>query len=416
MPALASHRKPRSRTTRTFGTHSPAVGVTTAALASVTTLLSSQSAGASVPVQPTVEEVQRKVDDLYRQAGNTATQQYTKANEATDRQRRTVDGIFDGAAGRAQAVNETRRALGDHTAAPSRPGTAGTAGASRASGTAGAPGTPGTPGTPRTIGPAAALVFADDPRSFTDRTQVRDRIAEQRHQAFTDLPTQRVAAAELRVEAAKGSESLAASPASLRSSKQAVQRKLAEARALLSQLTAEERARPEVPTQREAEAGTGEQTQVRAVVEAACGPRQREAREQEQRGRREARPPGEGGHDGASTTKADKVVAFARAQIGKPYVRGATGPSSYDCSGLTQAAWKAAGVDLPRTTWEQAEVGTRVPTDELRRGDLVFFHDDSSHVGIYQGDGMMIHASKPGTNVREESIFFMPIHGVVRPA
>lgn len=110
------------------------------------------------------------------------------------------------------------------------------------------------------------------------------------------------------------------------------------------------------------------------------------------------------------------MLAFARAQIGKPYVWGASGPSSYDCSGLTQAAWREAGVTLPRTTWDQVEVGTRVATSDLKPGDLVFFYDDISHVGVYKGDGMMIHAPKPGANVREESIYSMPIYGSVRPA
>ncbi|MEU3072499.1 C40 family peptidase, partial [Streptomyces laurentii] len=103
-------------------------------------------------------------------------------------------------------------------------------------------------------------------------------------------------------------------------------------------------------------------------------------------------------------------------QIGKPYVWGATGPSSYDCSGLTQAAWRAAGVTLPRTTWDQVKVGTRVATADLQPGDLVFFYDDISHVGIYIGGGKMIHAPKPGAYVREESIYYMPIYGSVRPA
>ncbi|GHC69846.1 hypothetical protein GCM10010349_44970 [Streptomyces flavofungini] len=110
------------------------------------------------------------------------------------------------------------------------------------------------------------------------------------------------------------------------------------------------------------------------------------------------------------------MIAFAEKQMGKPYVWGATGPGSYDCSGLTQAAWKTAGISLPRTTWDQVKVGTTVPTSKAKPGDLVFFYDDISHVGIYIGDGKMIHAPKPGANVRVESIYYMPIHSVVRPA
>ena len=110
---------------------------------------------------------------------------------------------------------------------------------------------------------------------------------------------------------------------------------------------------------------------------------------------------------------------FAKAQEGKPYVWGATGPDSYDCSGLTQAAWKAAGISLPRTTWDQVEFGTTVALSDIQPGDLVFFYDDISHVGLYLGDGMMIHAPKPGAYVREESIYYdgkSSIHSVVRPA
>ena len=123
--------------------------------------------------------------------------------------------------------------------------------------------------------------------------------------------------------------------------------------------------------------------------------------------------------DSSYATKADKALAFARAQIGKPYVWGAVGPGSYDCSGLTQAAWKAAGVTLPRTTYDQVNAGTTVPLSQAQPGDLVFFYDDVTHVGIYIGNGMMIHAPKPGTYVREESIFYdgeSAIHSVVRPA
>ncbi|MGY4992811.1 NlpC/P60 family protein [Streptomyces sp. 900105245] len=118
-------------------------------------------------------------------------------------------------------------------------------------------------------------------------------------------------------------------------------------------------------------------------------------------------------------TKAEKAIAFARAQLGRPYVSGASGPGSYDCSGLTQAAWRAAGVTLPRAARDQAVAGTPVALADARPGDLVFFHEDSSHVGLYTGDGAMIHAPEPGAYIREE-----PVHrggeglvrGVVRPA
>ncbi|QMV12189.1 peptidoglycan endopeptidase [Streptomyces lincolnensis] len=115
--------------------------------------------------------------------------------------------------------------------------------------------------------------------------------------------------------------------------------------------------------------------------------------------------------------KVVKVVDFARAQIGKPCLSGAAGPGAYDCSGLTQAAWKAAGVALPRTPQAQASVGTVIPLTELREGDLVFFHDDLSHVGVYTGNGMMVHAPGPGSSIREEPVLSVgesAIRGAVR--
>ncbi|WP_330464936.1 C40 family peptidase [Streptomyces longwoodensis] len=119
------------------------------------------------------------------------------------------------------------------------------------------------------------------------------------------------------------------------------------------------------------------------------------------------------------TAKADKAVAFARAQLGKPCVWGAKGPGSYDCSGLTQAAWTAAGLPLPRATADQAGAGTPVELADLRPGDLIFFFDGLRHTGLYTGDGLMIHAPGPGAFVSEESIFHAgedAIRCAVRPA
>ncbi|MET7730186.1 NlpC/P60 family protein [Streptomyces sp. NPDC005402] len=118
-------------------------------------------------------------------------------------------------------------------------------------------------------------------------------------------------------------------------------------------------------------------------------------------------------------SKVIQVLAFARSQIGKPCVWGAAGPGSYDNSGLVQAAWKVAGVSLPRTCVGQASTGTAVPLYAMQPGDLVFFHDDFSHVGLCTGNGMMIHAPGPGASIREESIYPTGesiIRGAIRPA
>ncbi|MFJ3306565.1 C40 family peptidase [Streptomyces sp. NPDC086549] len=126
-----------------------------------------------------------------------------------------------------------------------------------------------------------------------------------------------------------------------------------------------------------------------------------------------------GAAESAYAGKAMKALAFARAQIGKPCVWGAMGPGSYDCSSLTQAAWRAAGVELPRTAAEQAGAGTPVTTADIQVGDLIVFFDNASHVGFSTGNGMMIHAPGPGAFIREESIYGAgetAIHRVIRPA
>ncbi len=126
-----------------------------------------------------------------------------------------------------------------------------------------------------------------------------------------------------------------------------------------------------------------------------------------------------GGSPGAARapdTRAARAVAFAYAQLGKPYVWGATGPAGYDCSGLTQAAWAAAGVALPRTTYTQIDAGTRVPRDRLAPGDLVFYYAGLSHVALYVGDGLVIHAPRPGDPVGLAPVGGMPFAGAARPA
>ncbi|MER7926395.1 C40 family peptidase [Streptomyces sp. NPDC096057] len=214
---------------------------------------------------------------------------------------------------------------------------------------------------------ASGFRLADIPPDYFEQTQLMNRLAMRRRNAGEAYATGQPTAGSPGAPGDTRSD--------LGTAKATVQKKLITARELLTRLTAQE--------QQQAETAKGTPS------------------------------------DASYATKAAKAIAFARAQVGKPYVWGATGPGSYDCSGLTQAAWKATGVTLPRATTDQADAGTTVPLAEAQPGDLVFFHDDSSHVGVYVGDGMMIHAPKPGAYVREESVHYdgtAVIHSVVRPA
>ncbi|NUS27623.1 MAG: glycoside hydrolase [Streptomyces sp.] len=384
---MASHAKPRPAGTRVAGIRTPALA--TAALTSVALLSQTATAAPSTDDKPSLEEVEKKVDDLYRQA-ESATEKYNSAKEKTAQQREQVDTLLDDVAKRTQKLNEAREELGSFAAAQYRTG-------------ASAPDT-------------ATFLLADTPQDYFDQTQLMGRMTDRQKGAVDDYVSAQSATMKKRQEATKSLETLTESQSDLKTAKATVQRKLSDARELLSQLTAEEKARL---------AAIEKKKQEEAARKAAELAEQQKAAEQ--KAAQEAAATQEAGSgsssqtstDSSYATKADKALAFARSQVGKPYVWGATGPDSYDCSGLTQAAWNAAGISLPRTTYDQVNFGTTVSLANARPGDLVFFYDDVSHVGIYIGNGMMIHAPKPGAYVREESIYYdgeSAIHSVVRPA
>ena len=114
-------------------------------------------------------------------------------------------------------------------------------------------------------------------------------------------------------------------------------------------------------------------------------------------------------------SKGAKALAFAKRQLGDRYRYGGTGPNSWDCSGLTQRSWKAAGKKIPRTSQAQSRFGKKVKKSKLKKGDLVFFYSGKSHVGIYAGKGKVIHASRPGKPVAYIKMKYMPYAGARRP-
>ncbi|MCK8677216.1 C40 family peptidase [Streptomyces lichenis] len=378
MPALASHRKPRSRTLPVLHGSSPAaVGVTTAAALASVALISSQSAtAATAPPSgrtptagaPSPEEVSAKVDDLYRQAGG-------------------------GDTGRTAAVRSGATAVG--TAPAERP-------ADRV--------------TDRIDDRTADHVID---RIDTPPPRAEDRLPD----AWTAPCPGDVRAGTVRDEAGCGEEDRTggvAAETAPRVVKERSQSRLAQARLLLVRAAAERTPATGIPATGIPALGTPVEPRSTAVLAAA---RQLSVVPPSPPVAPVTAPAAPAAHaTGSLGSEAARVVAFAEAQLGKPYVPGAAGPSSYDCSGLVRAAWKAAGVELPRDAGAQALAGTPVAMGQMRAGDLVFFHGGGAgpgpggHVGIYKGDGMMIHAPGPGAGVREESVFSMPIHGSVRPA
>ncbi|KRA37421.1 MULTISPECIES: C40 family peptidase [unclassified Nocardioides] len=113
--------------------------------------------------------------------------------------------------------------------------------------------------------------------------------------------------------------------------------------------------------------------------------------------------------------RAAVAIKYALAQVGDSYVYGAAGPNAWDCSGLMMVAWGQAGVGLPHSSRAQAGSGARVSKSDLQPGDLVFYYSPISHVGMYIGNGMIVHAANPGAGVKVSSVDEMPYSGAVRP-
>ena len=365
---MATHRKARSALLSAPGPRT-AVGLTTAALATVTLLSETASATpATGQPKPSIAQVKAKVDALMHQA-EVATEHYDGAKAQTDQQTAKVNRLLAQAARKTEQLNDSRRALGQYAAAQYRQG--------------------GDLTTTR-------YLMSDDPQDLADNAHLTEVLSKRQRQAVEDFRVQQAAATQQRIEAAKSLATLTAQQGRLKAAKSDVQTKLAAAQKLLNSLNAEEKKRlAELAAKQEAE----------ARQKAAALAAQQKAKEQASLTT----------HTSVNSSVADQAIAFARQQLGKPYVWGATGPDSYDCSGLTQAAYKAAGITLPRTTWDQVNVGTRVSESNLQPGDLIFFYSDDSHVGLYIGNGEMIHAPHTGTVVKIAPITEMPFYAAVRP-
>ncbi|MET9569898.1 C40 family peptidase [Streptomyces virginiae] len=127
-------------------------------------------------------------------------------------------------------------------------------------------------------------------------------------------------------------------------------------------------------------------------------------------------PQGTGTVSAPATGSAAAVVNFARAQVGKAYVMGGTGPSSFDCSGLVQAAYRQAGISLPRMSQAQSSAGTSVSLNALQPGDILYWGSKGSayHVALYVGGGKFVGAQNPSTGIVERSLSYDRPTGAVR--
>jgi len=125
-------------------------------------------------------------------------------------------------------------------------------------------------------------------------------------------------------------------------------------------------------------------------------------------------PPGDVAPPGGGNPAAGTIIQAALSRIGSPYSWGGSGPNAFDCSGLVMWSFQQVGISLPHSSQALAQGGQPVSTDQMQPGDLLTYYSDASHVGIYIGDGMMVHASTYGTPVRVAPVNNAPIHNVRR--
>jgi cell wall-associated NlpC family hydrolase len=292
-----------------------------------------------------------QLDQLNREADQ-LVEQYNQSNEALKRIRRSLKGLQTQASGAEADVRKLQAVLGARASAAYVQG-AGSA--------------------------VAAVLGSDDPAAAIARVQVLELLAANDGDLMDQLGVAGKALGERQRDLVAAEKAQAAEVDRLAAKKAEVERAADKTRALLARMRAADRSsvpsRPSAPV---------------------------------------APPPSGGGGGGGGGGSAAAVVAYVRAQVGKPYCYGGSGPGCFDCSGLTMMAWRQAGVSLPHSSASQYSVGRRVSAGELQPGDLIFYYSPISHVSVYIGNGQRISATHTGDYVRVQSLG-SSIVGFARP-
>ncbi len=327
------------------------VTVLSAAAATAAAAFSAAPADAEPHDTPSVTATRAKVDHLYELAEK-ATERFNEADERAGELREQVRQTQDSVARGQDRINRMRGLLGAFAGAQYRSGG---------------------------IDPSVALLLSEDPDSYLDKAATLDRIGARQAGKLVEFQSAQRGLGQQRAEAMRKLAELERLRGDVARHKRTVTARLAQAQRLLNALPSDERAAYD----RASRSGRGEV------------------------------PPGLSGQ-GASSARAAAAASAVRRAVGLPYVWGATGPSGFDCSGLMVWAYRQAGVSLPRTSQAQRNAGRHVSLAEARPGDLVTYRSDASHVGMYMGNGQVVHAPYPGAPVRYDPVGMMPVSAVTR--
>ena len=237
------------------------------------------------------------------------------------------------------------------------------------------------------IDPSVQLMLSENPSDFLAQAASLDQVARLQDSAFKDALNARLQLASTQTEVDQQLARLQDLKKEADANRAEVATKLAESKALLSRLTAAQQRR--LAAQQAARSAAASQSS-RSSGTPSSG---------SSSGGTTYNPPPAGSGRGAI------AVAYAMAQVGKPYVYGASGPSAYDCSGLTMMAWASAGVSLAHSASMQYAATARVSLSDLQPGDLVFFYSDIHHVGMYIGGGNFVNAENPSVGIRVQNLY-----------
>jgi peptidoglycan DL-endopeptidase CwlO len=318
------------------------ISVLTAAAAGTVVLTAGAAQSAQAAPTQTTAQLKAQIDKL-NQSSDAAVQKYDAAKSQQQTLQQQVSTLQDQVARQQASVSAKAAILGAVASAQYRSGS---------------------------IDPSVQLMLSANPTQYLNQASTMSQVTDSQAALLGQLRSEQKTLDREKSDAEGKLQQLDATSKQLAASKADVQRKLAAAKAKLASLTAAQRA---------------------AVTRAENG----------------GSSSGSSYHPGSvKAGSAAEAVAFAAAQtkLNDPYVWGATGPNSFDCSGLMQWAYAQAGVAIGRTTYDQINAGTPVAsTADLQVGDLVFFNNDT-HVGMYAGGGMILHAPHTGTVVKFEAM------------